>query len=567
MPVIILIVSWCAPPSWGAEAYKIYKLRSYEGMDVLCDSYTVQKNDHIWQILRRKGRIAESDFPKFVTILKALNPHIADVDRIYPGQELIVPLKELPSVEGPSEGEKRYVTIPMIPDVLYKDRTVRRGDSVSKILMARLGVGWYDIPREYIRAFKRLNPHIKNLAEIQPGQVIHIPEPFSEEPPEGGPALPLDEIRAAPTPQREPIGAEAPPSEEDVRVLLEVVSRGVSELDGKLLASGLCYFPVKGGEDLQLDLNAFPVVEMEDGRHLILETWEGLPEDLDMAISAFWKDLAVVPADPRATHKVVLDRVYKALLGDKLEEEALRLLDPESGIEIIVRGSWIFPLSGTEKKGDYKCVTLLESTDEFTSPSMAAYLAEADIQVVDILSGESKQESHLSQKEHRKKCRLLTIDGSAQEPFVTGFAKALGYAYEPAVAISFDYAGFQVETTANLVYGGKGLDLVVDFGTFYGETLSAVEAMGIQVLSIKPDERPIPIAKGILALAGIAYTEDPILLAANRQISEAPSVTIPGILISGVDESGLLTEAPLHPQLFEFLGENGITLWQIQPSS
>ena len=142
---------------------------------------------------------------------------------------------------------------------------------------------------------------------------------------------------------------------------------------------------------------------------------------------------------------------------------------------------------------------------------------------------------------------------------MSGFVSALGYSYDPRVPLSFDYAGFQVQTTANLIYGGRLADLVVDFGTFYGEAKSAVEAGGLRVLSIKPDEDYVTIAKQILAFTGTAYTEGPLFLAANRERSKASSLTIPGILISGVNEKRtLLTQVRLHTRLCDFLREKKI---------
>jgi hypothetical protein len=161
----------------------------------------------------------------------------------------------------------------------------------------------------------------------------------------------------------------------------------------------------------------------------------------------------------------------------------------------------------------------------------------------------------------------LAIDGSDQEAFVSGFAQALGYAYERDVPISFNYAGFQVKTTANRIYGGKGSDLVVDLGTFYGETQTAVEALGVQVLSIKPDEDVMAIAKNILAMTGIAYTENPVLLAANRRVSETSSFIIPGVLISHIEQMALLTQATVHPAICRFLNENRIRLLRIEPAA
>jgi len=148
---------------------------------------------------------------------------------------------------------------------------------------------------------------------------------------------------------------------------------------------------------------------------------------------------------------------------------------------------------------------------------------------------------------------------------VSGFVRALGYSYDPRVPLSFEYAGFQVQTTANLVYGGRLADLVVDFGAFYGEAKSAVEAGGLKVLSIKPDEDLLTIAKQILAFAATPYTEGPVFLAANRERSRTASLTIPGILISEVNEKRtLLTRAPLHPKLCYFLREKKIQPVQIR---
>jgi hypothetical protein len=209
---------------------------------------------------------------------------------------------------------------------------------------------------------------------------------------------------------------------------------------------------------------------------------------------------------------------------------------------------------------------LIETPEESTSGSVVQYLAEANIQVLDIVSPVEKEKTApLSQKKVLNDYPALSIDGSSQEAFVSGFVRGLGYSYDPRVPLSFDYAGFQVQTTANLIYGGRLADLVVDFGTFYGEAKSALEAGGLKVLSIEPDEDYVTIAKQILAFTGTAYTENPIFLAANRKRSKAASLNVPGILISEVNEQRtLLTQVPLHPRLCDFLAEKQIQPMQIK---
>ena len=572
--LISVILIGSAAAVWAAKPYKIYVINRYGAWDIVCDSYTVQKDDHIWDILRRKGSIAEEDFPRFVTILKSLNPGITDVNKIYPRQKILVPLKQIEAKERPADSIPRFITIPMIPDILYETHQVHSGEYLSRIVTAHLGVRWDDIPKDYFQTFRRLNPRVKNMDLIYPDQIIRIPALASTEPPAAQPGPVASEVAVADeaaTPEKAmataipqappaPVSVETPVPEQGTPSWQEGLAEAMRQLGSKLLASGQCYFPEKDRDDRTLDLAAFPVIELQDGRHLLLETGKGLPKDIEEAARASWKDLVILRPNPGDPYDVVLDKVFRAMVGEKVQK-VINLPAFDDGIQVTLRGDWILPLEARQgNQGAYRCITLIETPEESTSGPVVQYLAEANIQVLDMVSPAGKEKAAPSSKEKvLKDCLVLSIDGSSQEAFVSGFVRALGYSYDPRVPLSFDYAGFQVQTTANLIYGGRLADLVVDFGTFYGEAKSAVEAGGLRVLSIKPDEDYVTIAKQILAFTGTAYTEGPLFLAANRERSKASSLTIPGILISGVNEKRtLLTQVRLHPRLCDFLSEKKI---------
>ena len=578
--LISVLLVGSAAAVWAAKPYKIYIINRYGAWDIVCDSYTVQKDDHIWDILRRKGSIAEEDFPRFVTILKSLNPGIKDVNKIYPSQKILVPLKQIEAKERPAASVPRFITIPMIPDILYKTHEVRSGEYLSRIVTAQLGVRWDEIPKDYFQTFRRLNPRVKNMDLIYPDQIIRIPALASTEPPAAqlGPAA--SEVAMADeaaTPENAmataisqafpaPESVETPVPEQGAPSWQEGLTEAMRQLGSKLLASGQCYFPEKDRDDRTLDLAAFPVIELQDGRHLLLETDKGLPKDIEEVIRASWKNLIILRAEPGDPYDVILDKVFRTMFGDKVQK-VIALPAFDDGIQVTLRGDWILPLEARQgNQGAYQCITLIETPEESTSGPVVQYLAEANIQVLDMVSPAGKgKAASFSKEKVLKDCPVLNIDGSSQEAFVSGFVRALGYSYEPRVPLSFDYAGFQVQTTANLIYGGRLADLVVDFGTFYGEAKSAVEAGGLKVLSIKPDEDLVTIAKQILAFTGTAYTEAPVFLAANRERSRTASLGIPGILISGVNEKrALLTQAPLHSRLCDFLREKKIQPLQIR---
>jgi hypothetical protein len=158
-----------------------------------------------------------------------------------------------------------------------------------------------------------------------------------------------------------------------------------------------------------------------------------------------------------------------------------------------------------------------------------------------------------------------TIDGSSQKAFVSTLVKAMGYSYDPGVPLSFQYSGYPIETAANMIHVENGSDIVVDFGTFYGEAKSAVEAIGVKVLSLEPEDDLLVIAGSILKLMGITYTENPVLFPANRSRSRATSLTIQGLLISDIHgKRTLLTRGPLHANIHDYLSEEQIVLFRIQ---
>jgi hypothetical protein len=652
LAICVVSVFLFATQTWGAKPYKIYVINKYGAYDIVCDSYTVQKNDHIWDILRRRGSIAEEDFPRFVKILRDMNPSIKDVNTIYPKQKILIPLKEIPSRESRTAGGQRYITIPMIPDVLYKDHNVGAGECLSKIITAHIQVRWNQLSSSYFEAFRRLNPRITDLNLIYPGQTIRIPELPSSEAPEtesisvasredkriqeAGP----DEIQTEDKSEESLVApsVDIPPAGESVRkpddkepsletvatdlwqeesvvgavaktdrafemnegpsqafseldrkrtsakVLLKdgvnvitseqavgapgwkrIVSMVATQIGGKLLSSGHCYFPGKGQQDVALDLAAFPVFELKNGRHILLEKDAILPENAEDIIRASWKGLLTLRADKEEADSVVLEKIFRAVYGQRIRKD-LALPPMDDGIQVALRGDWILPGEQSRDQRPLYCVTLVENQDEGSSGAVVEYLKTKNIHVVDVLTTEkARNPLRPFHDEKSQRASVLLLDGSSAETFVAGFVRALGLLYEPQVPLSFEYAGFQVETTANIIYSRDGLDVVVDFGTFYGDAKAAIAAGGMNVLSINTGDGMFAIAERVLNALGSVYTKDPEFHAADRELSRMVSLAFPGYLIS-YEQGGklLLPRKMVSPKLLEFFGAQQIGVLEVK---
>jgi hypothetical protein len=644
---VVVVLAWLflwPATAFGAQAHKIYVINRYGAYDIVCDSYTVKENDHIWDILRRKGSIAEEDFPKFVKMLRDMNPGIRDVNKIYPRQRILIPLKEMPARGLRAEAGPRYVTIPMIPDVLYRNHEVHAGECLSKIIAAHLQVRWSQLSSAYLETFKRLNPRISDLDLIYPGQTVRIPELAALEPPDTDATLvaarddeqsqdpdpkvvgtesPAEELvveAEKPLPRElEPIilsdkgtsgvlgadlparadrpesgaltasdalGSETQKAVSPAKVLFKdgvdiitseqttdvppwqrMVSIAATRIGGTLLSSGHCYFPGKEQRDVALDLAAFPVIELPRGQHVLLEKTVRLPENTEKTIRASWKGLLVVRAGMAESGREVLEKVFRAIYGEHIRKDRV-LLPLDDGIQVGLRGDWVFHDGRIRAEhSPYYCITLMDSPEESTFPAVIEYLAPYKIHIVDIMNSEKQQEPRDKSLLRGRPLQAvpLFLDGSSAETFVAGFVKALGYWYETQVPLSFEYAGFQVQTTANIIYGPEGMDVVVDYGTFYGDAKAAIGAGGMTVVSIDSEAGPLAIAESVLNALDSVYTKDPVLQAADRELSKTVSLAVPGYLISyGRGKKALLPSKNLHPKMVAFLHTQQIDIFQVK---
>jgi hypothetical protein len=161
------------------------------------DTYTVKKGDWIFNIIRQKFGGTEKDILKILKQVKRLNPKIKNIHKINPGQKLILPSEELLlynhsfSQKQPTKKIPRKTTAELQAGAKEGSTStyiVKEGDSLSDIINGELKASHVDI-YQVLRTVKRLNPNIKNINKIRPGQELLLP--FAEKK-----RAPAEEIKA-----------------------------------------------------------------------------------------------------------------------------------------------------------------------------------------------------------------------------------------------------------------------------------------------------------------------------------------------------------------------------------
>ncbi|MGE5798800.1 MAG: LysM peptidoglycan-binding domain-containing protein, partial [Syntrophaceae bacterium] len=312
-----------ALPSHSQEDTAQIVLRKKVGAKDRPSVYIVQKGDNLSTIIRRKLGKPASESAAVTRQVKTLNPQIRDVNRIYPGQKIT-----LPRLAGP--GKAGYV--------------VRKGDSLSAILHAKMGIPAAEMAK-WIGLTKKLNPGLVNANRIYPGQALILPD-------RGGPAPgPIEQAAG-------PVQADAPqpdaslfrPTGRD----LDIIAAVVKQSGGTVARGGKVFIPLTEEEHLAVDCADIPMVELADGSRIFLDYGHQIPADTAGLIRSRWANFTVVSDGGQS--------VYSALAGIfgasrdytfRKQEEALTIGTTPA---LKLRGDWVLSRKGPDGQENTLCV-------------------------------------------------------------------------------------------------------------------------------------------------------------------------------------------------------------------
>jgi hypothetical protein len=416
---------------------------------------------------------------------------------------------------------------------------------------------------EFLQIFKRINPHVSDLETIRPGQQIFIPlkklrpdrdqehssriitlpmvtisgnktQPVSEpKPPSEGTGFSeykikpgdtlsqifyrhfgdkkmalfgerlrlfrkinpdLDNINRIHSGQiiRMPIDTTAAASHEDHAGPLEKIS---SLLQARLVRKGICFFPMQGKTDFKLDLAQFPLMEFSDGLRILFNPGQALTQDDCSVIHLYWPNLKIIAVSYDDSYQELLEKVLNAApyLDERIERER-QASDPE----------------------------LLRATSPASSiPSTGMH---------------------------------VPVHGRQQ--LVETLMRILGLSYTQNVEISFPYAGVQIFSRTNWVQSGKGKPILVDFGSFYGDAVQALEKAGFIVIQILDADSVYEGVSKLLNALAVFYSMDQEI-----QMRGQPPLRIPGIWIERNGLASLiLTDAVLNHEMIRAAQEKGFII-------
>ncbi len=212
---ILLILGLCfltsmSRPGFSEKPLRLFFEKNLDAQPKTGDEHTVRQDEWLFKILSEKG-LTRSQIQRMMPEIRAMNPHIPDLDRLRPGQVIRIP-EGMPTAPPPPPRPATDVA----PDSYEKKAyVVQSGDTLVEILQAQ-GVPTKLIFGKYLNLFLELNPSIPDTNTLRAGQEILLPvvkgaapvvEPSNQEPPapEPPPGTEPEPARAEePAPQTAP---------------------------------------------------------------------------------------------------------------------------------------------------------------------------------------------------------------------------------------------------------------------------------------------------------------------------------------------------------------------------
>ncbi|MFH1618114.1 MAG: LysM peptidoglycan-binding domain-containing protein, partial [Candidatus Margulisiibacteriota bacterium] len=565
LPMLCVAVT----PAGSAILYKSFLVKYDRGWDILCDPYVVQNNDWVYKIFRQKGELSAKDFREFINIFKRLNPHIHNIDRIRPNQNIIIPLKKIEPGTFPNQSSGvvsiPFVTISKLSDLLVSYANtyeVRKGNTISELIADRFGTYGTQSYHEGIQLFKTINPQVDDINFIFIGQQLKLPDVVLR-----NQAWYQSLFDKAGQIKKELMGTSRSASiltpaatSHIVKSPGDPISETAAVLDGKLLNRGTYFFPRKGKEDFELDLSRFPVIELKNGSRIVFaNNTDASKTDLSL-LRSLWENVTILEIEKDTP----VDTILEAVLQDTVKEiTQTEISFSDNGMDVVVTAKWIKPsLPGEDGATRHTCISLIEDKAQKTSDAIVRYLDQHHVAIKDILESEAgidEPESSTASSTPFVLPDVVTLTPIYRKTFVRDLVEAMGNQYSRDITVTFPYAGIQVQAVSNLVSTGSGREFLIDFGDLYGDAVTEIQKTGLNVVQIRQDDSMNTLITRILDAIGEPYVSDPVFYAAKRPADFNTKIKIKGFLITKTKGSRVLISAiPLHNRVLQFFNEDDV---------
>ncbi|HOP48809.1 MAG TPA: LysM peptidoglycan-binding domain-containing protein [Desulfobacteraceae bacterium] len=564
---IILTFSWSSLAQENEQTYSIDLVKTpetekqihlFDNKKILSEVYTVQKGEWIVKVLRKKGLLEQYKIHELLAMFKKLNKSMENLDMIYPGEKIIVPIKIVPigiKSENKSVSLKEENLNPSkLKGINFDNYTVKPGDELIKIINGRYKMPQKHIYNEYLNLVKQLNPSIKNPDKIYVGQKIRLPV-YSPEIVRK-PVIPsgLSEKAVSQKPKQEP----NPLANDLAMIFLEIGEEWIQ--------TGKHFIPLKSGGQIDLNAVSFPIINLKSGRRVIVDLYDKLPEKMAGLIESNWENYRIVHLHKEDNLRSALNKILTECNYPKLYKKD-ESYESEGPIHIKIMGDYIIvrKKDGTEDKADIIAINLINSEALYTPETIKNYLKGLNISIIEYPPQKVTRTADAIKAE--------TIEGGRNpEALLKNVLKLIGQPFSTQVEIPVSQGSrmdFKLIINADFLLKNRKNDTIIDITGLAPEVIQFLKESQFLVLSLADKKNPLFFVEETFKFLDIQFHGGPHnFMAATGGKSGNIQLTLPGIVFS--DSQGktiFATSLHLPVEITSFLSQRGFSILDLSSFS
>ena len=511
-----------------------------EDKKVLTETYVAQKGDHIWKILRSKNALEKNNLGDLLFALKKLNQGLSNIDLIHPGEKIIIPLIITPvsNREKPENmADAETASIEDLENLEYY--TVRSGDSLIRVINDKYSVPGDDLYNEYLGQLKKLNPEIKNLNKIYPGQKVRLPI-YS-------PKIARGVIEEKPT--------ESKPNDDSLRIINKEKGehlKKIFELIGEeWIEQGKHYIPLKTRGQIDLNTETYPIINLRNGYKVIVDLSGTLPDKMVDLLKSNWDSYNIVHITEKDDLMDAVEKVISACRYDRVytRDESLVL---EEGFKLELTADWIIKLLPDPSTIDENIICLFltgENSMAFPSP-LKKFLMGHGIKIVEYPEPFKNKDTILEPD-------IVTLDDSRNNT-IEKILELFDQKYSSSLDIPIykgEDADFNLVVKADYFFNRNGKDCIIDLKGIGDDISGMLKEHSFSVLSLSGEHDLYVLTEKILGFLGIGFDKkEHTFYALSGSSRGNAKLVIPGILVDDArGRSNLFSSTYLNPDISRFL--------------
>ncbi|HOO90035.1 MAG TPA: LysM peptidoglycan-binding domain-containing protein [Syntrophales bacterium] len=487
------------------------------------DAYVVKKNEWLFDIIERRYKVSKKEAARILELVKSFNPQLKDLNVIYPGQTLLLPRKRssetagTPDVSNQASGilsdEKRG-------DIILK-YVIQRGDHVSGIIHKKYGGSRGKIYK-ILERVKLLNPMIRNLDRIYPGQTLLLPRTAEEAKPS---PLVLSDVQteAVTIPEYS---------------VLPVISHIINRMYGTIITDGNFCIPIPPSGEVKIDCARVPVIEIPDGNTILLDLSSRIPEELKRVIESTWENYRVISVKEHEKISSLLERVLHDS-GIYIMKTVNQYKQIGTAPETRIFVEWLVSRkSQSEGTGGYAFNFVSEPSQLIPLP-VKAYADEGGLEIIEIMDGVGISED----EEKYQPCTMKVLDYQNGVSLADSLLTMLGYSPIRDSEISIlNEDGLDLSITVDLLLTAGERRIIVTSNGISEQVRHILEKRGDTVVVVSNGENRRVIIENVMRAMNISCLYDDFMfLLSGHTGKERGNISLPALWL-GDDEPFYLVD-------------------------